>query len=96
VIIVQRTLVSRSDGLVAAGRLEEAVVVALDGLQQARRFGLVHRNGSILASNATEALLALGRWEQAEQVSREGLEFSLSGHAPRGAGGRWHDGGRWS
>jgi DNA-binding CsgD family transcriptional regulator len=81
VIAVLRTLVSRSDGLVAAGRLEEAATVALDGLQQARRLGLVHRNGSILASNATEALLALGRWDQAEQVSREGLEIGLSGPA---------------
>jgi DNA-binding CsgD family transcriptional regulator len=81
VIVVQRTLVSRSDGLNAAGRPEEAVVVALDGLRQARRLGLVNFNGSILACNATEALLALGRWEQAEQVSREGLETSPSGAA---------------
>jgi DNA-binding CsgD family transcriptional regulator/tetratricopeptide (TPR) repeat protein len=81
VIAVLRTLVSRSDGLVAAGRPAEAVVVALDGLRQAHRLGLVQRNGSILASNATEALLALGRWNQAEQVSREGLEIGLSGPA---------------
>jgi tetratricopeptide (TPR) repeat protein len=31
--------------------------------------------------HATEALLALGRWDQAEQVSREGLETSPSGPA---------------
>jgi DNA-binding CsgD family transcriptional regulator/tetratricopeptide (TPR) repeat protein len=79
VIVVQRALVSRSDGLNAAGRPEEAVVVALDGLRQARRLGLVHYNGPVLAANATEALLALGRWDQAEQVSREGLETSPSG-----------------
>jgi DNA-binding CsgD family transcriptional regulator/tetratricopeptide (TPR) repeat protein len=78
VIVVLRTLVSRSDGLVAAGRLEEAVVVALDGLQQARRVGLVRGSGPVLAANATEALVALGRWEQAEQVSREGLEGAPS------------------
>ena len=81
VIVMQRTLVSRSDGLNTAGRPAEAVAVALEGLQQARRLGLVHFNGSILACNATEALLALGRWDQAEQVSREGLETSPSGPA---------------
>jgi tetratricopeptide (TPR) repeat protein len=81
VIVVLRTLVSRSDGLNAAGRPAEAVTVALDGLRQARRLGLVGVNGSILACNATEALLALGRWDQAEQVSREGLETSPSGPA---------------
>jgi ATP/maltotriose-dependent transcriptional regulator MalT len=79
VIAVLRTLVTRSNGLNAAGRPEEAVVVALDGLQQARRVGMVSGNGPVLAANATEALLALGRWDQAEQVSREGLETSPSG-----------------
>jgi len=81
VIVVLRTLVSRSDGLNAAGRLQEAVVVALDGLRQARRLGLVRGNGPVLAANATEALRALGRWDQAEQISREGLEISPSGPA---------------
>jgi DNA-binding CsgD family transcriptional regulator len=81
VIAVLRTLVGRSDGLNAAGRPEEAVTVALDGLQQARRLGLVRVNGPVLAANATEALFALGRWDQAEQVSREGLDTSPSGAA---------------
>jgi DNA-binding CsgD family transcriptional regulator/tetratricopeptide (TPR) repeat protein len=79
VIMVLRTLISRSDGLNGAGRPEEAVVVALDGLRQARRLGLVRGNGPVLAANATWALLAMGRWDQAEQVSREGLETSPSG-----------------
>jgi DNA-binding CsgD family transcriptional regulator/tetratricopeptide (TPR) repeat protein len=79
VIMVLRTLISRSDGLNGAGRPEEAVVVALDGLRQARRLGLVRGNGPVLAANATWALLALGRWAQAEQLSREGLETSPSG-----------------
>jgi DNA-binding CsgD family transcriptional regulator/tetratricopeptide (TPR) repeat protein len=81
VIFVLRTLVSCSDGLNAAGRPEEAVVVALDGIQQARRVGLVRGSAPVLAANATEALLALGRWEQAEQVTREGLETNPSGPA---------------
>jgi hypothetical protein len=73
-----RAIEQHSDGLLAAGRLEEAVVVALDGIQQARRLGLARSFGPILASNATQALVALGRWDQAEQVSRQGLEAVLS------------------
>ena len=37
--------------------------------------------GPLLAYVATEALAALGRWDQAEQLSREGLETSPSGPA---------------
>jgi ATP/maltotriose-dependent transcriptional regulator MalT len=81
VIVVLRAITSRSDGLVAAGRLEEAVVVALDGIEEARRLGLTRFFRPLLAANATDALLALGRWDQAEQVSREGLESSPSGAA---------------
>jgi tetratricopeptide (TPR) repeat protein len=81
VIVVLRTLVSRSDGLVAAGRPAEAVVAAVDGLQQARRLGLVRGSGPVLTANATWALLALGRWDQAEQLTREDLETSPSGPA---------------
>jgi DNA-binding CsgD family transcriptional regulator len=81
VIAVLRALVSRSDGLNAAGRPAEAVVVALDGLQQARRLGLVRGNGPVLVANATWALLALGRWDQAEQLTREGLDTNPSGPA---------------
>ena len=74
VIGLLRATVNHSDVLLAAGRLEEAVVVALDGIGEARRLGLARRSGPILACNATVALVALGRWDQAERVSREGLE----------------------
>src|SRR5262249_9739568 len=69
---------NRSDVLQAAGRLDEAAAVALDGLEQARRLGLARFFGPFLAGDATEALVALGRWEQAEQVSRQGLEAAVS------------------
>jgi ATP/maltotriose-dependent transcriptional regulator MalT len=81
VIVVLWAIVSRSDGLLAAGRLHEAATVALDGIQQARRLGLARHFQPILTGKATQALLALGRWDQAEQVSREGLEASPSGPA---------------
>jgi DNA-binding CsgD family transcriptional regulator/tetratricopeptide (TPR) repeat protein len=79
VIIVLRAILNHSDALMAAGRLEQAAKVALDGIPEARRLGLARTFGPVLTANATEALVALGRWDQAEQLSREGLETSPSG-----------------
>jgi DNA-binding CsgD family transcriptional regulator len=78
VILALRAIVNHSDGLLAAGRLDQAAALALDGLDQARRLGLARLNGPILAYNATQALVALGRWDQAERVSRQGLEGTPS------------------
>ena len=78
VVDLLRAILNRSDGLLAAGRMEEAVAVALDGIPEARRLGLARSTGLDLACNATEGLLALGRWDQAEQVSHEGLDSGLS------------------
>jgi DNA-binding CsgD family transcriptional regulator len=81
VMVVLWAILSRSDWLVATGRLDQAATVALDGIQEARRLGLVRTFGPMLANTATEALMALGRWDQAERVSREGLDTSPSGPA---------------
>jgi DNA-binding CsgD family transcriptional regulator len=78
VVLALRVMVGHADALLGAGRLEQAAGVALDGLQQAHRLGLVRFNAPVLASNATLALLALGRWDQAEQISREALEAAPS------------------
>jgi ATP/maltotriose-dependent transcriptional regulator MalT len=78
VILALRAILNHSDGLLAAGRLEQAATVALDGVGEANRLGLAHSYGPILAGNATEALVALGRWDQADQVSRQGLEAAPS------------------
>jgi DNA-binding CsgD family transcriptional regulator len=48
-----------------AGRLEEAVQVALDGYQVISRLRLERVYGPMLEANAASALFELGRWEQA-------------------------------
>jgi tetratricopeptide (TPR) repeat protein len=78
VLLALRAIVAHSDMLLTAGRMEEAATVALDGIKQEARLGLTRFNGPILAGNATQALLALGRWDQADQVSRQGLETAPS------------------
>jgi DNA-binding CsgD family transcriptional regulator/tetratricopeptide (TPR) repeat protein len=74
VVGLLRAIVNHSDVLLAACRLDEAATVALDGIEEARRLGLACRSGPILACNATVALVDLGRWDEAERVSREGIE----------------------
>jgi DNA-binding CsgD family transcriptional regulator/tetratricopeptide (TPR) repeat protein len=76
VVVLLRAMVNGTDVLLAAGRMEEAATVAQGGLGEARRVGLARSFGPDLAGNATEALVALGRWDQAEQVSREALELA--------------------
>ena len=52
-----------------AGRLEESVAVALEGLTRAGQTGLDHsRGGSVLANNACAALVQLGRWDDASDI----------------------------
>jgi len=65
---VLRPYVLLSDALTTAGRLEEAVQVAADGLALARRFGIERGVGTVLASNAAEAMLAAGRWAEADAM----------------------------
>jgi DNA-binding CsgD family transcriptional regulator/tetratricopeptide (TPR) repeat protein len=66
---------NHADMLLTVGRLEDAATVALDGIQRARRTGM-HRFLPVgsLAGIATEALVPLGRWDEAEGVSGQGLE----------------------
>jgi DNA-binding CsgD family transcriptional regulator len=78
VVVALRAVLSRSDLLLAASRLDEAATVALGGLAEARRVGQARAYELVLAGNATEALAALGRWDQAKQVSRQGLEGAPS------------------
>ena len=83
-VVMGRSTVNRSDMLLAAGLLDEAATVALDGMVEARRLGLARSFGPDLGGNASEALFALGRWEEAERVSRQALEIAASDPAWRG------------
>jgi tetratricopeptide (TPR) repeat protein len=71
-----RAMVNRSDLLIGTGRLDEAATVAMAGIDEARRLGLARHSQPMLACNAAEALVALGRWDQAERVLAEALELA--------------------
>src|SRR5262249_61456908 len=58
-VVVLRAILTRSDVLLATGRLDEAAAVPLDGLPQAPRPGLAPFACPVLARNPTEPPTAL-------------------------------------
>jgi DNA-binding CsgD family transcriptional regulator/tetratricopeptide (TPR) repeat protein len=62
-----------------AGRHEEAVAVAVEGIAAARSAGLEAVYGNFLRGNAADSLFLLGRWEEARSLSMTALEWLPSG-----------------
>jgi DNA-binding CsgD family transcriptional regulator/tetratricopeptide (TPR) repeat protein len=65
---------SLAECLVDSDRLEEALVAANRGADDARRFGLDRRFGAMFRGQAGLALFELGRWAEAEDMMRQGLD----------------------
>ena len=68
-----RALTALSGVLEAFGRLEEAATVAMEGSRAAGRQGLARWHGPFLAASAARSLLALGRWDEAEEMLRQAV-----------------------
>jgi ATP/maltotriose-dependent transcriptional regulator MalT len=66
---------SLAECLVDTDHLEEAIVVANRGGDDARRFGLDRRFGAMFRGQAGWALFELGRWVEAEDTMRQGLDI---------------------
>jgi DNA-binding CsgD family transcriptional regulator/tetratricopeptide (TPR) repeat protein len=71
-----RAYTNVSDALEMAGRHEEASEVGRQGLAFARTVGLAGRWDIYLAYNAAEPLLALGRWDEADELIAETAEHN--------------------
>ncbi|MFF0314650.1 AAA family ATPase [Micromonospora sp. NPDC005252] len=71
--------VFQSDVLCELGRYAESAQAADAGLAEARRVGISRSTGAYLLSNRAEALIALGRWDEAETVCAEAARIDLSG-----------------
>ncbi|WP_329519368.1 helix-turn-helix transcriptional regulator [Spirillospora sp. NBC_01491] len=69
-----RVAVNLSHYLEGAGRHEEAIKVAGEGIEHARERGLGRTHGSFLAINMAEPMVALGRWDEAHEVLRQALD----------------------
>jgi DNA-binding CsgD family transcriptional regulator len=61
-----RALVNLSDLLCEVGRYAESAEVAERGLADATRVGIRRSKGAFLLANLAEALVALGRWDEAD------------------------------
>jgi DNA-binding CsgD family transcriptional regulator len=74
-----RALVNISDLLYETGDYTEAAAAAERGIAEAHRFGISRSNGAFLFSNRAEALLALGRWDEAEALCAESARLDPPG-----------------
>jgi DNA-binding CsgD family transcriptional regulator/tetratricopeptide (TPR) repeat protein len=63
------------------GRRTEAVEIAFEGIEAARRAGLEAVYGNFLRGNAAESLFLLGRWPESRSLSSAALEWSPGGVA---------------
>jgi DNA-binding NarL/FixJ family response regulator len=87
--------INLSDALFKIGRYQEAVSTALDGADEGRNGGASRHDVGFIMLNATEALLAMGSWNQSERVIGQTLELragdvvNFVGHASRGLLHAW-------
>ncbi|WP_195760585.1 helix-turn-helix transcriptional regulator [Agromyces kandeliae] len=70
-----RLAINRSDTLIKLGRYRDALEVAQDALDEARRRGEEGNVGAILATNAIEPLIALGDWDRARTLVDRALRY---------------------
>jgi DNA-binding CsgD family transcriptional regulator/tetratricopeptide (TPR) repeat protein len=61
------------------GRREEALAVAFEGIEAAKRAGLEEVYGNFLRGNAAETLFSLGRWDESRDLSLEALAWGPAG-----------------
>ena len=88
---VARAIVNLSSVLFDAGRFAEALAVSLGGIATVEQLGLQRRKGVWCRCDAADALLVLGRSDEAEALLREAFVLHPEGvdavraHAMRGA-----------
>ena len=73
---VGRAHANLTDAVRRSGALAEAATIGLEGIEHARRRGYDRGFGLFLVANAAEALLALGRWDEADRLTAG----ALAGH----------------
>ncbi|MEV8507555.1 AAA family ATPase [Actinoplanes sp. NPDC051475] len=74
-----RALVNISDSLFELGRYEESAAAAAEGVPYADRVGVSRTTGVFLLANHAEALVALGRWDEADARLEEAARHDPPG-----------------
>jgi DNA-binding CsgD family transcriptional regulator/tetratricopeptide (TPR) repeat protein len=70
---IYRAYALLSDVLTMLGRFRDGADVALEGRDHTARLGIERGLGAVLAANASEALFALGEWDDAAAVAERAL-----------------------
>jgi DNA-binding CsgD family transcriptional regulator/tetratricopeptide (TPR) repeat protein len=73
---ILKTVITESHLLCGAGDYERAAAAARQGIADAERYGVARTTGAFLAINVAEPLLALGRWDEAEEVAERALDLA--------------------
>jgi DNA-binding CsgD family transcriptional regulator len=76
---IHRSYTNGSAALHAAGRVEESIAMAWEGVASAREFGLERHWGDFLRGEVAERLLQVGRWREAEQLLEDVIDHSPTG-----------------
>jgi len=66
---ILRAHMNGGDALDQAGRVEEAVALALTGARRAREIGLERHPGHLMEAEAALRLVRLGRWDEATEIA---------------------------
>ncbi|WP_239097010.1 helix-turn-helix transcriptional regulator [Asanoa ferruginea] len=72
--------VNISDALFEVGDYAGSAKTAAAGTRDAAKVGVDRSSGAFLRSNHAEALVALGRWDEAEAICAESARFDPPGH----------------
>ncbi|RZU77351.1 putative ATPase [Micromonospora kangleipakensis] len=77
--VLVSALVHLSDVLFELGCYSESEQAAAAGVSEARRVGISRSTGAYLLSNRAEALIALGRWDEADAACAEAARIDPPG-----------------
>ncbi len=72
---VVRYHVNFSDALQSNGQYEDALTQAAAGIRTARAYGIERDFGSLVAGNAAEAMMSVGRFDEAVELIQEALRL---------------------
>jgi len=76
---VHRSYVNGSAALVEAGRIEESIDMAREGVASAREFGVERQWGDVFRAEVADRLLQVGRWREAEELLEDVIDRSPTG-----------------
>ncbi len=63
------------------GRSQEALAAAMEGYDHAAARGLARTYGGVMLGHAAKVLIDLGRWQEADRLTAEGLDRGAPGRA---------------